>query len=72
VSVEEYEYSALLYLTEIGVDFDGGSLVFHDAEKDCHVSPSPGALPFEPPSLPPYPKSPPFLRILSPLPSSVS
>ena len=38
----EYEYSALLYLTEIGADFTGGSLIFHDAEKDCHVAPRPG------------------------------
>mmetsp|Transcript_27238 Transcript_27238/g.57271 ORF Transcript_27238/g.57271 Transcript_27238/m.57271 type:complete len:541 (-) Transcript_27238:404-2026(-) len=46
VSVAEYDYSALLYLTKHGADgdFEGGVLTFHDAAEDCEVLPEPGLL----------------------------
>ena len=44
VSVDEYEYSALLYLAKHGTDFEGGRLVFHDEDADRVVAPEPGTL----------------------------
>lgn len=46
VSVQEYEYSALLYLTPQGEGgaFDGGTLVFHDEREDVLVRPRQGML----------------------------
>ncbi|KAL3916656.1 MAG: hypothetical protein SGPRY_006728, partial [Prymnesium sp.] len=44
VSVQEYEYSALLYLVSEGEAFMGGRLVFHDEGTDCVVLPRQGML----------------------------
>ena len=44
VSVADYDYSALLYLTRHGDHFEGGRLIFHDGDADRRVEPTPGLL----------------------------
>ena len=44
VSVPDYDYSALLYLTRHGDHFEGGRLIFHDGDADRRVEPTPGLL----------------------------
>lgn len=43
-NIASYEFSALLYFDEIGVDFGGGQFVFYDADADRLVLPFPGRL----------------------------
>eukprot|EP01062_Namystynia_karyoxenos_P064756 TRINITY_DN5783_c0_g2_i1.p1 TRINITY_DN5783_c0_g2~~TRINITY_DN5783_c0_g2_i1.p1 ORF type:complete len:494 (+),score=133.01 TRINITY_DN5783_c0_g2_i1:70-1551(+) len=44
VSVTNFEWSSLLYLTEHGTDFSGGRFVMHDEDADHVVLPAPGTL----------------------------
>ena len=44
VSVPDYDYSALLYLTRHGDHFEGGRLIFHDGDADRRIEPTPGLL----------------------------
>jgi hypothetical protein len=44
VSVRSYDYSALLYLTDHGADFEGGRLVVYDPDADRVVLPRAGRL----------------------------
>ncbi|CAE7283223.1 ogfod3 [Symbiodinium natans] len=45
-NVASYDWSALLYLSEHGTDFQGGELIFHDDEDDKFIVPSRGLLAF--------------------------
>ena len=40
MSVDEYEFSALLYLTRHGDHFEGGRLIFHDGDADRRIEPT--------------------------------
>merc|ERR1719282_1161344 len=43
-NIASYDWSALLYFNSAGEDFDGGELVFHDADIDRVVQPLAGRL----------------------------
>lgn len=43
-NIASYDYSALLYFNDAGLDFDGGELAFHDVDADRMVWPLAGRL----------------------------